>query len=267
MELADESGTSIQRLDKYYSWRGSSAFGGTPGTASANQVGVRINEVLAHTDAPQVDSIELHNTTGASIDISGWYLSDSGNNPLKYQVAAGTEIPAWGYVVFDESHFNPTPLAPGPNDFALSGSGGDSVWLVIPDASGLAVDSVVDVVDFGATFNGVTLGRLPDGSGRLEPLQQPSLGSANGPHAVGELAVTEINYHPADPTPAALLLDPTIDANDLEFVEVHNSSLSTVDLTNWRLRGNSDSENSQSAFWFSVVRGLDSIAIKRVVAI
>ena len=36
-----------------------------------------INEVLTHTDPPQVDSIELYNTTGANINIGGWYLSES----------------------------------------------------------------------------------------------------------------------------------------------------------------------------------------------
>ena len=39
-----------------------------------------INEVLTHTDLPLVDAIELHNPTGAQIDVSGWYLSDDSDN-------------------------------------------------------------------------------------------------------------------------------------------------------------------------------------------
>ena len=41
-----------------------------------------------------------------------------------------TLIGAYGYAVFDESHFNPTPETPGPDDFALSGVYGGDVWLL-----------------------------------------------------------------------------------------------------------------------------------------
>ena len=40
-------------------------------------VDVVINEVLTNTDVPLTDAIELYNTTGASVDVSGWLLSDS----------------------------------------------------------------------------------------------------------------------------------------------------------------------------------------------
>ncbi len=48
--------------------------------ASTRFTNVVINEVLTHTDAPQVDSIELRNTGGDSIDVGGWYLSDSSSD-------------------------------------------------------------------------------------------------------------------------------------------------------------------------------------------
>ncbi len=38
------------------------------------------------------------------------------------------------------------------------------------------------------------------------------------------LRITEINYHPADPTPAELLQDPGLDDNDFEFIELLNTS-------------------------------------------
>ena len=31
------------------------------------------------------DWLELYNTTGAAIDLNGWYLSDKSTNPLKWQ--------------------------------------------------------------------------------------------------------------------------------------------------------------------------------------
>ncbi len=238
--LSDPVGTPADQLDKYYRWRGSSLPGGSPGAADPAPVGVVINEILAHTDLPQVDTIELHNTTASDINIGGWFLSDSSVDLLKFQIPLGTNLPAGGYITFDEYDFNPTPLTPGPKDFALSGSHGDSAWLVIGDATGTVVEGFVDHVDFGGTFNGMSLGRLPDGSGRMAPAAQPTLGEPNGPLATAEIVITEINYHPDDPSAATLAIDPTIGASDLEFVELHNHSAATVDLTNWLLRGESD---------------------------
>ncbi len=240
LELIDAVGTPINRLDKPYSWVGSASLEGTPGTARIAPPPIRINEILAHTDIPDLDAIELFNDSGQAVDIGGWFLSDSGTKPLKFQIPAGTIIPAGGFLVFDESDFNPTPLTPGPNDFALSGSNGDSVWLSIANPLGTAVSTLVDQVEFGATFNGISLGRPIDGHGRLIPLQTASLGAANGVHATSPVMISEINYHPSAPSAAAIALDPTISASDLEFIEVTNHSEMVVDLMNWRIRGTSD---------------------------
>ena len=45
------------------------------------------------------DWIELYNTSGAAVDISGWYLSDDDTNPGKWLVPAGVSVPANGYLV------------------------------------------------------------------------------------------------------------------------------------------------------------------------
>ncbi len=238
--LKDPVATPADQMGKHYHWRGSTLPGGSPGAADAAPAGVVINEVLAHTDAPQVDTIELHNPTASDINIGGWFLSDSELDLLKFQIPANTILPAGGYLTFDENDFNPTPLTPGPKDFALSGSHGDSVWLVVGNAAGDTVISFVDHVDIGPTFNGVTLGRTPDGSGRMVPLQQPSLGAVNGATATADVVITEYNYHPENPNSAATTIDPTIIDNDLEFVEIYNHTEATIDLTNWRLRGDSD---------------------------
>lgn len=240
LELADPSGTPIDRLDKPYSWSGSSLREGTPGAARVAPPPIRINEILAHTDDPDLDSIELYNTSELDVDISGWFLSDSGSAPLKFQIPGGTVIPGGGFLVFDEGDFNPTPTSPGPHDFALSGSSGETVWLSIANPSATAVMTLVDQVEFGATFNRVSLGRLSDGSGRLVPLDALSLGAANGPHQTSPLVVSELNYHPSAPSSAALAIDPTITESDLEFIELVNHSSATIDLTNWRIRGTSD---------------------------
>ena len=249
-QTADGDGASLELLDanaaadlhgKYYSWRGSVDFGGSPGTDGSDPIGVVVNEVLAHTDPPLTasDSIELLNTTSSAIDISGWYLSDAGGNPLKYQIPAGTILGPGEFVVFDESQFNPTPVNPADNDFALSGLNGDDVYLVVPDGAG-GVQSFVDDVHFGASLNGVSFGRVPNGTGLLTPLGRSSLGCDNGAHRLSELLISEVNYNPELPNAAALAADPNVTSGDLEFIEIHNASTSALDLTDWRIRGGVD---------------------------
>ena len=236
--LDQPSVTPEAELGKYYSWRASTELGGTPGFASAQPLGVVVNEVLAHTDAPRSDSIELFNPTASAINISGWYLSDEGDDLLKFQIPAGTVLAAGGYAVFTEQDFNPNPTNPAVNHFALSGSSGDQVYLSQATSGNFV--SLQDAVEFDATFNGDSLGRLPNGTGRLTRLANNSFGSANGVAAVSPLVISEVNYHPADPTASALAIDSTLTADDLEFIEVANTSGATIDLRNWRLRGEAD---------------------------
>jgi len=62
--------------------------------------------LLAHSHAGAPDWIELHNTTDAAINIGGWFLSDSSTDFMKYEIAAGTTIEPFGYIVFYEDlHF------------------------------------------------------------------------------------------------------------------------------------------------------------------
>ena len=141
-------------------------------------------------------------------------------------------IAAGGYLVFDESDFNVSATG-----FALS-SVGDQVYL--SQATNGVFVGLHDAVEFGATFNGDSLGRLPNGSGRLTRLAANSFGSANGDSEVGPLVISEVNYHPGDPSALALSIDPTLTDNDLEFIEIANPTSAAIDLTNWRIRGEAD---------------------------
>ncbi|MDP6547236.1 MAG: lamin tail domain-containing protein, partial [Phycisphaerae bacterium] len=182
---ADGGGSSLELIDidgdhtAGSSWRSSSEYGGSPGLVGTGpRSDVVVNEVLTHSDDPLTDSIELYNTTGAPIDISGWFLSDGGPDYAKFEIPAGTVIPADGYVVFYEGHYVAGALevdyatefgGPGEKDFALSGARGDDVWLMEADASGNLL-GFVDHVDFGAAINGESFGRWPDTLGDLYPM-------------------------------------------------------------------------------------------------
>jgi len=54
------------------------------------------------------------------------------------------------------------------------------------------------------------------------------------------MLISEVHYNPGDPSAAAIAADPTVTADDLEFIEVHNSTNVAVDLTDWRIRGGVD---------------------------
>ena len=46
------------------------------------------------------DWIELYNTENQAIDISGYHLSDKESKPAKWEIPAGTIIPANGFLIF-----------------------------------------------------------------------------------------------------------------------------------------------------------------------
>ncbi len=207
--------------DLYSSWVGSVEYGGSPGFAPLTPFPVVVNEVIANASGTNGDAIELYNLSDASINLGGWYLSDSKNDLAKYALPADTVVPPGGYLVIPESEFNPNPSAPGPDDFGLSGTYGDDVWLTIATAAG-DVQYFVDDVHFDATLVGESLSRVPDGVGPLSPVDVRTLGCENQVAHLTDLVITEINYS-ADP--------------NLEFLELYNQSSSQVDLSNWKIRG------------------------------
>lgn len=52
-----------------------------------------------------------------------------------------------------------------------------------------------------------------------------------GPPLANDLIISEINYHPADPT-AAEVAQGIIDGDEFEFIEIQNTSANSIDLTN-----------------------------------
>ncbi|MFT5413030.1 MAG: hypothetical protein ACI9NC_005782, partial [Verrucomicrobiales bacterium] len=226
--------TTQPSLDAYLgdgaNWRPSSNYFGTPGRdGSGADNRVVFNEILAHTDLPAVDQFELYNQTGSSVSLSGWFISDDNNEYKKYQIADGTDLATGAFLTIDEGSFNS-----GTNliDFALNSASGDDLYLLDADGFGNLL-SFVDRAEFGASANGESFGRWPDGTGDFYPMQSQTFGQLNntgGNHVrVGSVVVSEVMYNPA--------ADPD---NDLEFVEICNGGTSTESLANWRLRGEAD---------------------------
>ena len=113
--------------------------------------GVEITEVLPGNTqyAPDAngtahDYIELHNTTGADIDLSGWFISDDMARPIKWRLPDGFVIPAGGYRLIYASKLDRADAAEPHAAFGLS-SGGEAV--VLSDARG----ALVDAMQYGAS--------------------------------------------------------------------------------------------------------------------
>jgi len=227
-------------------WRASANLHGSPGEPGGFFVrDVVINEVLAHTDPPQEDAVELANLTTNAIGIGGWYLSDDNAVRKKYRFPDGTVIPAGGYLVVYQAQ-----MTNGAVPFSIS-SKGDDVYLSEADGQSNIV-RYVDQVEFEPTKNGVAVGRHPDGTGEsLIALSTATLGvdspgsleefrtgtgARNAGPYVGPLVISEIMYRPVASNMAGRM--------EAEFVEIANRTPTNVPLFNpdypelpWSLTG------------------------------
>jgi len=214
---ADGSGHSIVLARASYgeanprAWQRSFRAEGSPGSAEATNPSplrnVVLNEVLAHTDLPQVDGLELYNHGNSAANLGGCTLSDHPANN-KFVIPAGTIIPARGFLSFTERQLG----------FALNAAG---EMIYFKDAGGT---NIVDALKFGPQENGISLGRYPNGADWYR-LAATSFGASNSPPLVSSVGFNEIMYHPISGN------------DDDQFIELFNQGTNTVDLAGWKLGG------------------------------
>ncbi|MHC4536592.1 MAG: lamin tail domain-containing protein, partial [Planctomycetota bacterium] len=229
LTVIDPADTELSGWNEKDSWRASAYLSGSPGEDDGGIVpepgAVVINEVLAHSHAEAVDWIELHNTTDTSIDIGGWFLSDSSSDLTKYRIAQGTIIAQGGYIVFyEDQHFN-NPSDPGSNlPFALSENG---ERLYLSSAEGSLLTGYRQVEDFGGSETGVSFGRYykpSTGNYNFVPMSENTPDLANAYPKVGPIVINEIMYNPSWPVGGLYTND------QYEYVELHNISSEPVSL-------------------------------------
>jgi hypothetical protein len=213
------------------SWRASAFYGGSPGWDDTGIVpepgSVVINEVLAHSHAGEPDWIELHNTTGEAINIGGWFLSDTASDLTKYQIADGTVIAPYGYIVFYEDiHFGNSDDPGCHTPFALS-ENGERIYLssaLAPAPAAGVLTGYQEVEDFGASETGVAFGRYYKESTdnyNFVAMSQNTPGAANAYPKVGPIVINEIMYNPGSGN------------QDEEYIELLNISSEQVTLYNY----------------------------------
>jgi hypothetical protein len=196
-----------------------------------------IDEVLSHSDPPLEDAVEVLNRGTGAVDLGGWFLSNSGNDPRRFRVPAGTTIPPGGFHVFYESSFNGPRSADLPEPFTFNAAHGDEVHLSQPDGFG-GLTGYRASARFGAAANGVSFGLHRTSVGEEFVAQsrrtfgqdtpatvaefRTGTGLKNALPLVGPIAITEIHYHPTNSYAG--------DTNAGEFIELQNVAAESVPL-------------------------------------
>jgi hypothetical protein len=237
---------------------------------------VVINEVLSHTDPPFEDAIELYNTGSNSVAIGGWFLSNADSEFKKYRIPDGAVLAAHGYKVFYEYQFGMSNTVP----FTFNSAHGDSAYVSEADSSTNLTGYRAQFA-FGASANGVSLGRFPTSVGvdfvalasRTFGVDNPAnvsqfrtgTGLTNSYPRVGPVVINEIMYHPVTGSGTN-----ATENTDEEFVELFNITSNSVPLydpaavtNHWKLGGGIDyvfpANVSLPAGGFLVVVGFDPV--------
>jgi hypothetical protein len=137
---------------------------------------VKFNEVLPRPsrdpDSPG-EFVELYNPSSRTVDLGGYFLTDSPRNPTKWRIPEGTTIGPKGFLVF---------LADGLNrglhtSFKLSNVG-EYLGLYGPMEEG---NLLVDRAAFRSMRTGQSWGASPDGSKNFRVWKDPTPGARNLP--------------------------------------------------------------------------------------
>ena len=196
-------------------WAASAVKGGSPGASdpvpSELVNNVVINEILAHTDPPLSDYVELFNNSPVPIDISGCWLSDDPETN-KFRIPNNTIMAPGGFAVFHEQLLG----------FALSADG-EGVYFVNSNQT-----RVLDAVRFEGQANGVALGRFPNGADAFYPLSARTPGTNNARFLNGDVVISEIMFNPV------------FNNNDDQFVELFNRGTNAISLAGWRFTSGID---------------------------
>ncbi|MBN2829991.1 MAG: lamin tail domain-containing protein [Candidatus Cloacimonetes bacterium] len=187
------------------------------------------NSLIADPAGETNDWIELYNTTSSTINLSGYYLSDSPLHLKKFKFPSGTSIPANGYlIIWADGDTLQTGLH---TSFKLSSSG-ESLYL-----SNSSVQ-IIDKVTFGLGTGDMSYSRVPDGSDTF--VWQSFTHNKTNSGGVADIYVYDLNtngivineYSP---------LNTSIADQDGEFddwIELYNNSSSSISLLGYYLSDN-----------------------------
>lgn len=252
-----------------------STAGMLPATPAAAAGEITINEVCAKNTTYQgpgggyYDWVELYNSSGSSVDISGWGFTDKEDQPYRFTFPSGTVVGAGQRLVFycdGDAGANDLSIAP----FGLSTSG---ETLVLTDTSGNRVSQVT----FGEMAKDTSYGQYPEGSGEYyilsctpgSPNAAPE--GANAVRAPGfsaESGFYNSGFQLSIDVPAGTTVYYTTDGSDPTTAsEVYLSPISIEDMTNTPNRLSARTDITANGTAAPPAEGVLKAALIRAVAV
>lgn len=221
--------------DDATNWRASSVLHGTPGAddQGSDILPLIISEVLASTDNPEVDVVELYNPNNSDVDVSYWFLSDNRSNPYKWQIPAGTVISANSYFTFYEAYYSGDTKMYNDDHFGQSfaySAKGDEAYVFSATQSG-ELTGYEHGFNFNASHNNISFGRhiTSTNDEHFVAMEQFTPDTQNSQPKVGPLIINQLMYNPPE--------------GYFEYIEIINISDDDIDLYNpeaetpWRVDG------------------------------
>jgi hypothetical protein len=180
--------------------------------SSPTSAQVVINEYLPAPTSGDPEWIELYNPTDTAIDLTGYQLDDGegGTNPY----TLSTTINALNYLVVYDSE----------SKIGLN-NGADEVRLLNPSGQ------VVDSTSYSSTLSGKSYGRIPNGTGSFQLVDNPTPNASNGegvsPSPTIEAKIDNIQFSEIYACP---------EIGQQEWIELENLNSFPVSLTDWTIK-------------------------------
>ena len=217
-----------------------------------------INEIMYNPNGSDINHewIELWNNGSVEINLTGWKLYESSTNHSLNVYQGSLHIPSDGYAILTASgsvFLNDHPWFSGTiidTAFSLSNTGES---LSIKDNTGTIWDTIFYQSTWGGNENGKTLSRDVDGDwregeatpGSFNIFPPPSNSNANSinenVNTNAEDENNNLNHNgdcrvlPGDVVINELLVAPTSNTNDHEWLELYNKKDCTLNLSDWTI--------------------------------
>lgn len=141
------------------------------------------------------DWVEIYNPTGAAIDAGGYFLSDNPANPTKFEIPAGNNVPAGGYlIILLTNDYDADPFMYGylNTTFRVNQTQGESVIFADPGGAILTEWAFGTVISPNQRNH--SYGRIGDGAADWGIFTNPTPGGNNGTNAfTGYAAVPQFD--------------------------------------------------------------------------
>lgn len=170
----------------------------SPAASLGSPTALRLNEWMSRPWSGE-DWFEIYNTTNQPVELSGLSLSDdpSAAQTNKFRVPLLSYIDASGWLTWIADGQDPAP--PGHVNFKLGFEGG---YLRIYGTNGTNIDAI----DYPGQRQGISSGRLPDGSSNLTQFPGTATPGAPNYRELGTVLINEILASAAPPLEQAIEL-------------------------------------------------------------